>query len=117
MNNVFRACDDKYLEDQVDKMSPGVVPIWLTKDWDIVTKKVLLQEKSNGFSYLFAGSETSDCALPCTTFNTETRFLSEYASTSNAVFIMFSPTVEVTTTNFVIPTLSSFLSEVRFSFI
>jgi hypothetical protein len=54
----------------------------------------------------------SECLLPCTTFSIQKKFKAESSIYPNVLDIVFSQTVQVTTTDFVTPPVSSFLSEV-----
>ena len=59
---------------------------------------------------MVAGISVSDCPLPCTTTQTEPK------GKGTRIDITFSSKVKITTTDFVKPTLSSFLSEVRLKY-
>jgi hypothetical protein len=106
----YRDCDDQWMKDQVGSQAPGLVPIWLADDLE----KVTTQYFASTASKLFAGNKLSDCPLPCKTTRTETKFLRSYVTDDKrtSVDIAFSQSVQVTTTNFLKPTLSTFLSDV-----
>jgi hypothetical protein len=111
----YRDCDDQWMKNGLARDAPGLVPFWLTNDWKKVTTGYL--PSSTGFfpfpfGDLFSGDVVSDCLLPCTTVHTETRFSEEAIDDKTQVSLAFSPTVEVTTTDLVKPTLSNFLSDV-----
>ena len=63
---------------------------------------------------LFDGTQLSDCPLPCTTTNTETKHLFYRTSVRNysTILLTFSSKVLVTRTDFPEFSLASFLSEV-----
>ena len=63
---------------------------------------------------LVDGSRVSNCPLPCKTTQTHTEFLNDVKGDDTFLDISFSSRVRVTKTDLVKPTLSSFLSEVRF---
>ena len=63
---------------------------------------------------LVVGSLVSNCPLPCKTTQTHTEFLNDLKGDETYIDISFSSRVRVTKTDLVKPTLSSFLSEVRF---
>jgi hypothetical protein len=91
---------------------PGLVPIWLADDLKKVTKQYA-SEHSSGLIDLFYGTTMSDCPLPCSTIRTETKLMRKTIATgrSTSIMIFFSPTVQVTTTDFVLPAISTFLSD------
>ena len=65
---------------------------------------------------LFLGHTKSPCILPCKTFHTRSKFLSRVKYDKQQRFkvkLFFVPELRITTTDFVNPTLSSLLSEVR----
>ena len=64
-------------------------------------------------SDLIDGTRVSDCPLPCKTTQTRAKFLYEYKDVNDTIDITFSSKVKLTKTDFVKPTFSSFLSEVR----
>jgi hypothetical protein len=107
----YRDCDDQWMKDNVARLAPGLVPIWLTDN----TEKVAIQHpapKHASIWDMLDGTSISDCPLPCSTIYTETRFISEAVIDDSYIDITFSPSVQVTMTDFVKPTLSSFLSDV-----
>jgi hypothetical protein len=63
---------------------------------------------------LFDGTQLSDCPLPCTTKNTETKHISDNIGPRNlsTLLLTFSSKVLVTRTDFPEFSLASFLSEV-----
>ena len=65
-----------------------------------------------GYDELVWGTHVSDCPLPCTTTSTETKYISGIPSQHNNIKIIFSQTVEVSTKDFLKPTLASLLSSV-----
>ena len=66
------------------------------------------------FKDLMDGSQLSDCPLPCTTTNTETKHILDRTGNRNypTLFLSFSSKVMVTRTDFLKFSLASFLSEV-----
>ena len=60
------------------------------------------------------GSRVSYCPLPCKTTQTQTKLLHEDKGVDTMIDITFSSKIKQTKTDLVKPTLSSFLSEVRF---
>jgi hypothetical protein len=118
----YRECDDQWMKDTVARLAPGLVPIWLADNLETVTTQhfapgITDSMTDDGFTLgdMADGTSLSDCPLPCSTIYTETRFLSEsiYEHEGYSLIgITFSPSVQVTTTDFVKPTLSSFLSAV-----
>ena len=59
----YTECDDYYVRKRIDQIAPGLnlTPPWTTDDF-----------KSNRY-----GNDRSDCPLPCKTFSTEVKFVSE----------------------------------------
>jgi hypothetical protein len=107
----YRDCDDQWMKDTVASQAPGLVPIWLADTMETVTIQLFAPNFTN-FGGMITGSSLSDCPLPCSTIYTETRFIAEHIADDAVIAITFSPSVQVTTTDFVKPTLSSFLSAV-----
>jgi hypothetical protein len=106
----YRDCDDQWMKEQAGSQAPGLLPIWLADDLEKVTTKYIGPAPSK----LFDGNNLSDCPLPCKTTRTETKFLRSYVTDDKrtSVDIAFSQSVQVTTTDFVKPSLSTFLSDV-----
>ena len=116
--------------------SPELIPIWMSDDLNTVSQhthvKIGGKLKILYFLYLNCnditpflpclansqywnlpdGTKLSDCPLPCTTHSTETRFLSEITSKTNTIDLAFAQTVQVTRTDFLPLSLSTFLSDV-----
>ena len=68
---------------------------------------------------LFLGYTKSPCTVPCKTFHTRTKFLSEVKFDDQERFkvkLFFVPELRITTTDFVNPSLSSLLAEVKTMF-
>jgi hypothetical protein len=109
----YRDCDDQYMKDYVAARQPGLVPIWLTDDMENASTHYVSTEKKY-LNYLFKGEYLSDCLLPCTTFRSESKFVGKFKFKGRSTWmnIRFSQTVQVTTTDFIKPTLSTFLSDV-----
>ena len=65
---------------------------------------------------LFFGYQTSDCLRPCKTMEVRSRLVSTMTMANKPeemrIRIKFDPTVTVTTTDFVKPSLGVFMSEV-----
>jgi hypothetical protein len=108
----YRDCDDQYMREYVASHDPGLVPIWLADDMKKVTSYQVERGGHNWF--LFDGTKPSDCPLPCSTTHTKTKFLEKHIPYSHRTMLAltFSPTVKVTTTDFVSLELSTFLSDV-----
>ena len=47
----YKACDDDYLAKEVDKISPGLKPIWITDDLSLATPQKVLQNSSGKVSF------------------------------------------------------------------
>jgi hypothetical protein len=108
----YRECDDQWMKDTV---APGLVPIWLADTMETVTIQHTAPNHSSMsiIEDMMDGTSFNNCPLPCTTIYTNTRFLSETVTDgTETIDITFSPSVQVTTTNFMKPSLSSFLSAV-----
>jgi hypothetical protein len=112
----YRDCDHQWMKKLVDNETPGLVPIWLADNFEMVTKQYYsyLAATSTLNENLFDGTFVSDCRLPCTTIYTDTRFISKKTSIEEGslIDITFSPKVQVTTTDMVKLPLSTFLSDV-----
>jgi hypothetical protein len=110
----YRDCDEQWLKDSVAAGWPGLVPVWLADDLEKVTEQYAPHRDSRHLADLFDGTKVSGCPLPCSTVRTETKMLRAFlsGSQSTTILIYFSPTVEVSTTDLVKPTISSFLSAV-----
>ena len=106
----YRDCDDRWMKDTVARLAPGLLPIWLADNTDNVSIHHLTTSIEIGD--IMDGTSLSDCPLPCSTIYTQTRFISETIKHFTGIKITFSPSVQVTTTDFVKPSLSSFLSSV-----
>ena len=68
---------------------------------------------------LFMGYQTSDCLRPCKTTETKSKMVSRMKMNKPdemRIRIKFNPTVTVTTTDFVKPSLGVFMSEVGLVF-
>jgi hypothetical protein len=110
----YRECDDQWMKDTVARIAPGLVPIWLADTTETVTIQHTAPKLSSitSIGVMLDGTFLSDCPLPCTTIYTESRFISGITSENHIIEITFSPYVQVTTTDFMKPSLSSFLSAV-----
>ena len=42
----YKDCDDDYLRKEVDRISPGLKPIWLSDDLSLATPQIVLQNSS-----------------------------------------------------------------------
>ena len=62
---------------------------------------------------LIDGSQASAFPLPCKTTHMQTKLLNEFPAAQTEIDIAFSSKVKVTTTDMMKPTLSGFLSKVR----
>ena len=124
----YEACDDDYTWKEIEEIAPGLVPVWMTENLGTVSTKVFDQNGAFGrisknitndmfilgiLPDLFDGSHPSDCPLPCSTTNMQTKFLHKYPSAINEIGIAFSPNVKVTTTDMLKPTLTGLLSKVK----
>ena len=47
----YKDCDDDYLRKEVDKISPGLKPIWITDDLSLATPQKVLQNSSGKVSF------------------------------------------------------------------
>jgi hypothetical protein len=110
----YRECDDLWMKDTMARLAPGLLPIWLAGNLENVSIHHLAPEPSSieSISDILLGNSLFDCPLPCSTISTQTRFVSENIVDDNFIIITFSPSVQVTTTDFVKQSLSSFLSAV-----
>ena len=90
----YKDCDDQYMKD-LCKGFDGFVPIWLTNDFEQVTKQgafqcpgfhldlcdsIQMKTVADGLKRCygqFEGFETSPCAFPCHTFHTQTKYVSQ----------------------------------------
>jgi hypothetical protein len=110
----YRECDHRWMKDSVARIAPGLLPIWLADNTDNVSIHHFSPELSSilSISDMMDGLSLSDCPLPCSTIYAQTRFISETTSDSSQIEITFSPSTQVTTTDFLKPPLSSFLSSV-----
>ena len=133
----YKDCDDAFLKREVDLLSPGLRPIWITKDLDTVTIKRKLQHSFGKVSLLiccililihapfhisgyhdkmkslYTGKRLSDCPMPCTTFGTSTKMISKRATVDKShIVLSFSGTVQMTITEMETPSISGLLSAV-----
>jgi hypothetical protein len=117
----YRDCDHHWMKSTIEREAPGLVPVWLGDNLELVTKQYSASAYSDTTAVtlmnLYDGTFVSDCPLPCTTIYTETRLISQAdyddeSEEENKIDFTFSPKVLVTTTDFVKPTLSMFLSDV-----
>jgi hypothetical protein len=106
----YNDCVDQKINDTLSCALPGLVPIWLTDDPSKVTTNILSTDPAVG--NMFSGLRKSNCPLPCTTFHIETKFTTEFADYFNGIEIEIFQKVQVVTTDFVTPPISSFLSVV-----
>ena len=63
------------------------------------------------YSSYVDGSLLSSCLLPCTTFHTNTRFVTERSNPGSKIVLTFVNKIQVTTTDFLPFHLSSLLSD------
>jgi hypothetical protein len=103
----YKDCDHQWMRDHVAARAPGLVPIWLAEDFTNVTASY---DQYFNFFQLWKGDQASTCPLPCATVRTEIKEARQ-DSASTAVLLLFSQSVQVSTTNFMMPTLSTFLSD------
>ena len=78
--------------------------------------QMLIIKVANKCVPLFFGYQTSDCLRPCKTTETRSKLVSKMKLdrlNEMRIRIKFNPTVTVTTTDFVKPSLGVFMSEVR----
>jgi hypothetical protein len=108
----YRDCDDQYMKDYVASKNPNLVPIWLAEDFKNVSTGYVKRGGDDWF--LFDGTKPSNCPLPCSTVHTKTKFLEKHLPHSHRTMlaVTFSPTVKVSTTDFVTRPFSTFLSDV-----
>ena len=65
-----------------------------------------------GYDGLVWGSHVSNCPLPCKITSTETKFISAISSQNPFIKVIFSQQVQVSTKDFMKPSLASLLSSV-----
>ena len=83
---------------------------------DLTINDTLTVEAVNKCVTLFFGYQTSDCLRPCKTTETRSKLVSRmdmHKPDEMRIRIKFNPTVTLTTTDFVKPSLGVFMSEVR----
>ena len=83
---------------------------------DLTINDTLTVEAVNKCVTLFFGYQTSDCHRPCKTTETRSKLVSRmdmHKPDEMRIRIKFNPTVTLTTTDFVKPSLGVFMSEVR----
>ena len=117
----YKACDDHFLRQAVDRLAPGLVPVWLADDLDQVTTHMVRPQTLKGkvfthffldlkakrcvraryvfsssdnyrkYSTMMMGKQRSDCPLPCSTFSVEKKLLEGYSSEGTYISIDVSP--------------------------
>ena len=77
----YNSCDDKYIWSNIPD---GLVPIWLADaaadDFNSVTREAHFPNAIEGFGDLFDGSQSSNCPVPCNTFNAVSHIISSRQS-------------------------------------
>merc|ERR1712192_19775 len=115
----YMDCDDMFMAETLRNITDGlnVIPPWLNDNLDDVTVTPVPWLNASWPKYkrvlsLYNGG-IAGCPLPCTTFQTETRFLQKDPTQYSHQFgLTFDSTVEVTNTVMMKPTMSNFLSQV-----
>ena len=59
----YKDCDDDYLRKELERMSPGLKPVWLTEDLSLATPQKVLQN-SSGKVFLFIRAEKCTSCHP-----------------------------------------------------
>ena len=81
---------------------------------------IIKEKAANECVHLFYGYQASSCLRPCKSSETKSKLVSRMSLNNKdemRIRIKFKPTVTVTTTDFVKPSLGVFMSEVKLAFV
>ena len=81
---------------------------------------IIKEKAANECVHLFFGYQASSCPRPCKSTETKSKLVSKMSLNNKdemRIRIKFKPTVTVTTTDFVKPSLGVFMSEVKLAFV
>ena len=111
----YNDCDEDFLR---SALIPELVPIWLTNNTKNVTTYLYrkdqkeLTQPSYFYPNLILGDQKSNCAMPCSTINVESRLLKEKKDNKDMIELKFSQTMMVTKTFFPKFNFQIFLSNI-----
>ena len=112
----YDQCDMEYVREKTAAVfGSDFIPIWATTDINKVTKKAVLTEelwwKWNYPTYNYGfGTFRSPCKLPCTSTQTNTKLSEVLSAPIPMILVTFEDTMQVTRTDIVQFSLTTFLS-------